>query len=175
MAIVALIGAVIGGVAIWWYRAQQVKGAAEGMLDAAGKARGMISRARFRQKAGQAVLAGVDTPGMAAATLLYSLAAQRGPVLQEDAAKIEHLLESICRLGRQDRDDAMAFAAWAAEQVSDTNEVVRRFIPLWANALQQAERQELVGMAWTIARLRGEATDHQAAAIRRLSDGLLAE
>ena len=175
MAIVALIGAVIGGIAIWWYRAQQVKGAAEGMLDAAGKARGMISRARFRQKAGQAVLAGVDTPGMAAATLLYSLAAQRGPVLQEDAAKIEHLLESICRLGRQDRDDAMAFAAWAAEQVSDTNEVVRRFIPLWANALQQAERQELVGMAWTIARLRGEATDHQAAAIRRLSDGLLAE
>lgn len=175
MAIVALIGAVIGGIAIWWYRAQQVKGAAEGMLDAAGKARGMINRARFRQKAGQAVLAGVDTPGMAAATLLYSLAAQRGPVLQEDAAKIEHLLESICRLGRQDRDDAMAFAAWAAEQVSDTNEVVRRFIPLWANALQQAERQELVGMAWTIARLRGEATDHQAAAIRRLSDGLLAE
>lgn len=175
MAIVALIGAVIGGIAIWWYRAQQVKGAAEGMLDAAGKARGMINRARFRQKAGQAVLAGVDTPGMAAATLLYSLAAQRGPVLQEDAAKIEHLLESICRLGRQDRDDAMAFAAWAAEQVSDTNEVVRRFIPLWANALQQAERQELVGMAWTIARLRGDATDHQAAAIRRLSDGLLAE
>ena len=173
MAIVAVIVGIIGAIGVWWWRAQQVKGAAEGILDAAGKARGMISRARFRQRAGQAVLAGVDTPGMAAATLLYSLAAQRGPVLQEDATKIEGLLESICRMNRQDRDDAMAFAGWAAEQVSDTNEVVRRFLPLWAHELAQKERQELVGMAWTVARLHGEATDHQAAAIRRLSEGLL--
>jgi uncharacterized tellurite resistance protein B-like protein len=174
MAIVALIGAIIGGIAFWWYRAQQVKGAAEGMLDAAGKARGMINRARFRQRAGQAVLTGVDSPGMAAATLLYSIAAQRGPVLEPDAKKIEHLLETICKLNRQDRDDAMAFAGWAAEQVSDTNDVVRRFLPLWQGALKQPERQELVGMAWTVARLQGEATDYQAAAIRRLSEGLLA-
>jgi uncharacterized tellurite resistance protein B-like protein len=173
MAIVAVIVGIIGAIGVWWWRAQQVKGAAEGMLDAAGKARGMINRARFRQRAGQAVLAGVDSPGMAAATLLYSLAAQRGPVLQDDTAKIEHLLETICRLNRQDRDDAMAFAAWAAEQVSDTNEVVRRFTPLWLSSLEQPQRQELVGMAWTIARLHGEATDHQAAAIRRLSEGLL--
>ena len=173
MAIVALIGAIIGGIAFWWFRAQQIKGAAEGMLDAAGKARGMINRARFRQRAGQAVLTGVDSPGMAAATLLYSIAAQRGPVLKADAEKIEGMLETICRLNRQDRDDAMAFAGWAAEQVADTNEVVRRFLPLWQSALGQAERQELVGMAWTVARLQGEATDHQATAIRRLSEGLL--
>ena len=69
----------------------------------------------------------------------------------------------------------MAFAGWAAEQVSDTNEVVRRFLPLWLNALGQPERQELVGMAWTVARLQGEASEHQAAAIRRLSEGLLAK
>jgi hypothetical protein len=37
---------------------------------------------------------------MAAATLLYSLAAQRGSVLKGDAEKIEHLLETICRLNR---------------------------------------------------------------------------
>ena len=173
MGIVALVGAIIGGIAFWWWRAQQVKGAAEGILDAAGKARGMINRARFRQRAAQAVLSGVDTPGTAAATLMYSIAAQRGPVLRADAETIEHLLETICRLNRQDRDDAMAFAAWAAEQVSDTNEVVRRFIPLWQNSLAPDERQELVGMAWTVARLHGEASEHQAAAIRRLSDGLI--
>jgi len=68
----------------------------------------------------------------------------------------------------------MAFAGWAAEQVADTNEVVRRFLPLWHSALGQAERQELVGMAWTVARFQGEATDHQATAIRRLSEGLSA-
>lgn len=72
-AVVAVVGAIIGGIAVWWWRAQQVKGAADSVIDAAGKARGMISRARFRQRAGQSVLAGVDSPGMAAATLLYSL------------------------------------------------------------------------------------------------------
>jgi uncharacterized tellurite resistance protein B-like protein len=173
MTIVAIIMAVIGGIGVWWWRAQQVKGAAEGVMDAAGKARGMINRARFRQKAGQAVLAGVDSPGMAAATLMYSLAAQRGLVPEEDVEKIEGLLASICRMGKDDIDDAMAFAAWAADQVADTSEVVRRFLPLWSNGLANAERVELVGMAWTIARLHGEATDHQSAAIRRLSEALL--
>lgn len=67
----------------------------------------------------------------------------------------------------------IAFRWFRAQQVSDTNEVVRRFLPLWQSALGQAERQELVGMAWTVARLQGEATDHQATAIRRLSEGLL--
>ena len=66
-AVIAVLGAIIGGIALWWWRAQQVKGAADNVIDVAGKARGMISRARFRQRAGQSVLAGVDTPGMAAA------------------------------------------------------------------------------------------------------------
>jgi uncharacterized tellurite resistance protein B-like protein len=173
MAIIALVGAIIGGIAVWWWRAQQVKGAAEGVIDAAGKARGMISRARFRQRAGQSVLAGVDSPGMAAATLLYSLAALRRPVARADAEKIEHLLETVCRLNAQDREDAMAFAEWASGQVSDTNDIVRRFLPLWSSGLGEAQRRELVGMAMTVAAHGGEPTDAQALAIRRLSEGLL--
>ena len=64
MGIVALIAAIIGGIGFWWWRAQQLKGAADSVIDVAGKARGMISRARFRQRSGQSVLAGVYTvPG----------------------------------------------------------------------------------------------------------------
>jgi uncharacterized tellurite resistance protein B-like protein len=170
--VLAVLGAVIGGIAIWWWRAQQVKGAADSVIDAAGKARGMISRARFRQRAGQSVLAGVDSPGMAAATLLYSLAALRGPVVRKDAESIDGQLKSVCRLNAQDRDDAMAFAEWASGQVSDTNEIVRRFLPLWVRALKPAERQELVDMAVTVAGRAGEPTDAQAHVIRRLSEGL---
>ncbi len=173
MAVIALVGAIIGGIAVWWWRAQQLKGAADSVFDAAGKARGMISRARFRQRAGQSVLAGVDSPGMAVATLLYSLAAMRRPVQLSDEDKIDTLLESICRMSKQDRDDAMAFAAWAAGQVADTNDIVRRFMPIWIQALQKPERQELIGMATNIAEIGGAPTDGQAAVIRRLSDGLL--
>lgn len=173
MAIVALIGAIIGGIAFWWMRAQQAKGAAETVIDVAGRAKGMISRARFRQRAGQSVLAGVDSPGMAAATLLYSLAALRRPVTLTDEDRIDGLLESVCRLNKQDREDAMAFAAWASGQVADTQEIVRRFMPIWTHALQETQhRQELIDMAVSVASAGGEPTDAQAAVIRRLSDGL---
>jgi uncharacterized tellurite resistance protein B-like protein len=172
-AVIALLGAIIGGVALWWWRAQQVKGAADSVIDVAGKARGMISRARFRQRAGQSVLAGVDTPGTTAATLLYSIATLRRPVTRADAEKIEGLLKTVCRLHGQDREDAMAFAEWASGQVSDTNDIVRRFLPLWTSSLAEPERRELVGMAVTIAEIGGEPTDAQSVAIRRHSEGLL--
>lgn len=172
MAIVALVGAIIGGIALWWWRAQQVKGAAESIVDVAGKARGAISRARFKRQAGQSVLAGVDSPGMAAATLLCSLVALRRPVSRVDAERIDGLLRTVCRMNPQDRDDAMAFAEWTSGQVADTNEIVRKFAPLWMSALGEGERRELVGMAVTIA---GEPpTDAQAMVIRRLSEAVLA-
>lgn len=174
MPILALLVTIIGVIGVWWWRAQQVKGAADTVIDAAGKARGMISRARFKHRAGTSVLAGVDTPGMAAATLIYSLMSLRRPVVLADEDTIGGMLEKTCRMGKQDRADAMAFAAWASGQVPDTNEIIRRFMPLWANSLDQRERQELVEMALQAVELHGAPTDAQAAAVKRLSEGLLA-
>ncbi len=175
MPIVALILTIIGGIAFWWWRAQQVKGAADTVIDAAGKARGMVSRARFKHRAGSSVLAGVDTPGMAAAALIYSLMSLRRPLVLSDEDKIDAMLEATCRMNKREREDAMAFAAWASGQVPDTNEIVRRFLPLWANTLEAPQRQELVEMALQAAELGGAPTDAQSVAIRRLSAGLLAK
>lgn len=175
MPIVALILAIVGGIAFWWWRAQQVKGAADTVIDAAGKARGMVSRARFKHRAGSSVLAGVDTPGMAAATLIYSIMSLRRPLVLSDEDKIDGMLETTCRMNKREREDAMAFAAWASGQVPDTNEIVRRFLPLWANTLEATQRQELVEMALQAAELGGAPTDAQSVAIRRLSAGLLAK
>ena len=173
MPVIGLILAVVGGIAFWWWRIQMLKGAADSALDVAGKARGMISRARFRHKAGSSVLAGVDSPGMAAATLLYSLMALKQPVGLSDEDKIDGMLETVCRMNKKDREDAMAFAGWASNQVADTNEIVRRFMPLWDSSLEGEHRQALVDMALQAAEIGGPPTDAQANAIRRLSEGLL--
>ena len=173
MAIVGIILAVIGGIAFWWWRIQMVRGAAESVIDVAGKAKGMISRARFKQRAGTSVLAGVDSPGMAAATLVYSIMALKRPVGLSDEDKIDTMLETVCRMHDKERGDAMAFAAWASGQVADTNEVIRRFLPLWQEALQGQERQQLVNMALEAAELNGPPTDAQAAVVKRLSESLL--
>lgn len=174
MAVLGVILAIIGGIGFWWWRVQQVRGAAENVIDLAGKARGMVSRARFKHRAGSSVLSGVDNPGMAAATLLYSLMALKRPLVLADEDKIDGVLETTCRMAKKDREDAMAFAAWASGQVADTSEIVRRFTPLWTSSLEQPQRQELVEMALAAAELGGPPTDAQALVVRRLSEALLA-
>jgi hypothetical protein len=172
-AVIGVILAVVGGIAFWWWRMQMVRGAAETVIDVAGKAKGMVSRARFKHRAGTSVLAGVDSPGMAAATLVYSLMALKRPVGLADEDKIDGMLERVCWMPKKEREDSLAFAAWASGQVADTNEVVRRFLPLWQDALEGQQRKELVDMALEAAELGGPPTDAQAVAIRRLSEGLL--
>ncbi len=174
MAIIGVIVAVLGGIAVWWWRVRLMRDAAGSVIDVAGKAKGMVSRARFKQRAGTSVLAGVDSPGMAAATLVYSLMSLKRPVGLSDEDKIDAMLETVCRMADKERGDAMAFAAWASGQVADTNEIVRRFLPLWQGALEQAQRQDLVNMALEAAEVGGPPTDAQSVAIRRLSEGLLA-
>ena len=174
MAVIGIIVAILGGIAVWWWRVQMMRDAAGSVIDVAGKARGMISRARFKQRAGSSVLAGVDSPGMAAATLVYSVMSLKRPVGITDEDKIDAMLETVCRMPDKERADAMAFAAWAAGPVVDTNEIVRRFLPLWQDALNTPQRQELVNMALEAAELNGPPTDAQAVAIKRLSEGLLA-
>ena len=117
----------------------------------------------------------VGEVGTGKTTLLYSLLALRRPVVLSDEDKIDSMLETTCLMSKQEREDAMAFAAWASGQVADTNEIVRRFLPLWANALEKPQRQELVEMALQAAALGGAPTDAQASAIKRLSEGLLAK
>ena len=121
------------------------------------------------------MLAGVDTPGMAAATLLLCLMSLRKSVVLSDEDKIDSMLETTCRMSKQERDDAMAFAGWASGQVPDTNEIVRRFLLLWANTLDPSQRQDLVNIALRAAEIGGAPTDARAAAIKRLSEGLLAK
>jgi hypothetical protein len=173
MAVIGLVLAIMGGIAFWWWRIQMMRGAAESVIDVAGKAKGIISRARFKHRAGTSVLAGVDSPGMAAATLVYSIMSLKRPVGLTDEDKIDAMLESVCRMPDKEREDSMAFAAWAAGQVPDTNEIVRRFLPLWRDALDGPQRQELVNMALEAAELNGPPTDAQAVVIKRLSAGLL--
>jgi hypothetical protein len=175
MAIVGIIVAILGGIAAWWWRAQMMRDAAGSVIDAAGKAKGMISRARFKQRAGTSVLAGVDSPGMAAATLVYSLMSLKRPVGLSDEDKLDSMLETVCRMADKERGDAIAFAAWASGQVADANDIVRRFLPLWQDALGAAQRRDLVNMACEAAELGGPPTDAQSVAIRRLSEGLLAQ
>ncbi len=172
MPVIMLIVSIAGAAAFWWWRAQRVRDAADTLIDLAGHAKGAYSRHRFKSKAGASVLAGVEDPGSAAAVLLYSVAALKGPAGTQLEARIAEMLRVICRMAPKDIADAVSFAPWAAQQVPDTNGIIRRLLPLWTSALGDQQREELIGMAEEVANFGSPANDAQLSSIRRLRDAL---
>lgn len=175
MSVVAVIVGIVLGIGAWWWRAQRARDATASVIDFASHAKGAYNRSRFKKKAGTSVLAGIEDAGTAAATLMYSLIMMKGPVMRADEELMDEQLEAVCGLNERERDDAIAFAAWASAQVADVNEVIRRFKPLWRNALGEKERKELVHMAIAAAERKGPPSDAQKSSIKRLSEDLLLE
>jgi uncharacterized tellurite resistance protein B-like protein len=173
MGVIGVVLAVVALVGAWWWRIQAAKDGAQRIADAAMTAKGAYSRHRFKTKAGESILAGVKEPGTAAAVLMYGLALLKGPVGRDEEEHIEKLLETVCRMNPRDRTEAMAFASWAAGHVQDPGEIMRRFMPLWMDGLEERERQELIGMCQEVAQYEGPATDAQRHFVRRLSEALL--
>lgn len=173
MSAIAIIVGIVLAIGAWWWRVQRARDAASTVIDFASHARGAYNRARFKNKAGASVLSGVSDAGTAAATLMYSLAALKGPVMRQDEEVIDDQLEIVCRLDQRDRDEAISFAAWASAQVADVNEVIRRFKPLWRDALDEKERKQLIDMAIAAAERGGPPNEAQKSSIKRLSEDLL--
>ena len=171
--ILGILISILVGAGYWWWRLERARDAASGIVDAAQRARGAYSRARFRNKAYESVLAGVDDPAMAAVVYVYALCAAKAPLTAEEEASIEREAIDVCRMEPRDAQEALAFAIWATAQVPDINEIARRFTPLWRRTLSRDERADLVDMALRAASRRGAPTDAQRAAIRRLSESVL--
>lgn len=156
MHILALLGAIIGGISIWAWRYRQAKEVGTELLDTVGRVRGAYNRHSFRKKAEASPLSSVEDPALAAAIFLSALA-------NEDS-DARHLSEPAIRgeIGRivpiTDLDEVIAYAQWAARDVHDARDVVRRFKPLWRQKLTHEERADLVAMAEVVAALGAE--DH---------------
>ena len=173
MSIVAVIVGIVLGIGAWWWRMQRARDTTASVIDFASHARGAYNRARFKKKSGASVLSGVDDAGTAAATLMYALATLKGPVMRVDEELMDDKLEEVCGLNQRDRDDAIAFGAWASAQVADVNEIIRRFKPLWRDALREGERKQLIEMAIAVSERGGPPNDAQRSSIKRLSEDLL--
>ncbi len=174
MTILGIIVSVIAFIVFAALRGKRMSDTASNVIDLAAHAKGAYSRAKFKGKAQSSVLSGVRDPRTAAATLLYGLAAMKGSVTLSDEDKIDAMLETVCHMPAKERQEAVAFAAWASGEVADPNEIVRRFLPLWLAELQEGQRKELVDMTLDMAEVGGAPTAAQSATIRQLSEGLFA-
>ncbi|MEM6626186.1 MAG: hypothetical protein AAF719_05730 [Pseudomonadota bacterium] len=171
MQILGVLLGVITAIGVWYWRLRMAKQAIDGAMDAAGRLKGAYNRRQFKNQTLNAALSEVETPGDAAAVLLFSLAyvKRSGP---DEAARIDQMLAETVGMPANERADAVAFAKWAASEVTEPNDVVRRLLPIWSESLGRSERLALIDMAEEIADLDGYQEPVQVSALRLLRDGL---
>ncbi len=147
MAIIGIILAAVAGIGVWYWRIKILGEAANDIADLAGRARGAYRMNRFKKKADGATLNAVDDPALAAAILLYAVANEDKASLYKSEPEIRRLMTPVVS---GNLDELLIYAQWAASEVIDPRNLVRRFKPLWLDRLTVAERQQLVGMAEAI-------------------------
>lgn len=170
MHILAILGAIVAGAGIWYWRIKTMHSVGNDVLDAAGRLRGAYSRHNFKKKAEGSVLASVDDPALGAAIFLFALATEADGTAHLAGPEIRRQLASILPANKM--DELLAYAEWAARSVVDARDCVRRFKTLWRDHLTIAEREELVGMAEAVAALAPKRAHSQTLAIEALDTAL---
>lgn len=148
MAIVGIIIAAIVGGALWYWRFKALKEVADDVGDVLGRARGAYRMGKFRKQAEASALTSVTNPAMAAAIFLYALAGEYPERMNLAEEEIQRQIGKI--VDADDLDEVLSYARWAANDVADPRDLVRRFKPLWREKLTGEERAELIAMAQTI-------------------------
>lgn len=170
MHILALLGAIVAGAGVWYWRYRQARDIGGEILDAVGTVRGAYNRRSFRKKAEGSVLNSIDDPALAAAVFLFALSNETDRSNPAAETEIRRHLAAIVPAGKL--DEVIAYAAWAAKSVIDPQDCVRRFKALWRDHLDVAERDDLVAMAESVAAATPNPRPTQALAIETLRTAL---
>jgi hypothetical protein len=171
MHILALLGVIIGGIGVWYWRYKAMRDVGNEVIDAVGRARGAYRMHNFKKKAESSVLASVDDPALAAAIFLFALANENAAGAHLAEAEIRRQLAPI--LPADKAEEMLAYAAWAARSVVDSRDCIRRFKPLWRDSLTLVEREDLTGMARAIVNLTPKPEHSQRLAIEALDTALI--
>jgi hypothetical protein len=171
MPFLGLLLMVAAGAAVWWWRLKMVKEAGSEVIDSVERMRGAYKRRQFRKATEAAPLASIQNPAIAAVVFLLVLANEKP--MQKDLAKeiIRERMKDIIAV--KDMDEVLIFADWTAKSVINLDDPVRRFRDLWLNALDDAERRQLIDMGEQVAEVGGEPTPQQTDALQKLKRALL--
>jgi len=171
MHIIALLGAIIGGIGVWYWRFKNMREVGSDVADAVGRVGGAYRRHKFRNKSEGSALNNVDNPALAAGIFLFALANENADGKHLAKGEITRQIQPLLPVGEE--EEMIIYAEWAAGTVVDARDCVRRFKILWRDSLTVSEREDLVEMAVSIARLTSNPTNTQKLAIENLRASLL--
>jgi hypothetical protein len=155
--ILAIVVGLIAAGGIWYWRFKAAREVVSDVGDVVGRVQGRIRMANFKKKAEASVLASIEDPALAATVFLFALANEKRETLYLSEPRVRAEVARI--VPTADLDEVVAYAQWAARDIADARDVVRRFKPLWRQKLTREERADLIVMAETVAGV-GQQEDH---------------
>jgi hypothetical protein len=171
MHVIGILAAILGVVAVWYWRIKVLHEAGQDAADLVGRVRGAYRMRRFRKEAEGSVLNAIDDPAMAAIVYLFALAGEDAVASHEAPAAIRAHAADMVAAGKA--GELVAYAAWAARDIFDSRDVVRRFKALWRDRLTLAERHDLIRMAEAVAALSPSAVGAQRLSLDALSEAIV--
>lgn len=171
MAFLGILVVALSGAVVWYWRLKMAREAGNEIIDSVERMRGAYKRKKFRKQAEVAPLASIADPAIAAVAFFFCLAKEKP--MYVDAAKdvVRNRMKGIIRPG--DMEEMLVFGEWASKNVTSPEDPIRRFRPLWIEALDMQERQQLIGIAEDVAAVGGERTTEQEHALQTLRRGLM--
>ena len=170
MHIVALLIAVLGGAAFWWWRLKTIHEAGSEITDAAGRAWGKYKRMKFRRKAESSAVDAVDDPVAAAVVMMIAVAETEGELTPAAEAEIRRAVTD--EMGVADPIEVVTFSKWVAKHVEDADNVSLRYAKLWTSALGVEDLHSLSAMVTRVAGANGSASARQTQQIAKLRERL---
>jgi len=113
MHILVMLVGLLAGAAFWYYRLKTVSKAGAEVVDHLGRARGKYRRNQRRRLAAQSPVAAIDSPVIAASTLLYTLM-ETHPTTQAQDDEVAQLLSN--KASAAEVEEAVVYGKWVQGQ-----------------------------------------------------------
>lgn len=168
MHIVLGVLAVLGAIAYFVIRANQVGQAGKELAETAGEVKGLFRSARWRSKSKTDPFAEIDDPRLAAAVMMHAIAKCDGDVTENQRVAMLDSMQTKLGLEKKTAEEMLVRARWLIQDLNDTSTTLRRAAPPVDRNCTPQEIDDLLDMLAGIANVEGEATGLQKNAI----DGL---
>ena len=151
MHIILGILAILGTVAVIWYRLRAARELGGEVLDAADDLRATVRRLMYKRKHDKHPADLVDDPRLAASGIAVAVATMDAPLTQAEIDTLTRLSREIFEVSESEAHDIVSFGRWVAGQCNTNQEAVRRLSKVVARHAGPEAAPDLVRLITEVA------------------------
>ncbi len=155
MHIVVAILAILGGLALWYYRVKAAREAGGEILDAANDVRLAARRLMYKRKHNTHPADSVDDARLAASGIAVAVATMDAPISQAEIVALTKAARETFDVSEREALDMVSFGRWVSDQCGTNDEAVRRLSKVVAKLAGAEAGPDLIRIVTEVAAADG--------------------